>query len=318
MAKSAASRGRNATRPRDIPTQGWRDILLRTKQAMVDDHVSVVAAGVAFFALLALFPAITAVISVTALVLDPAQIEAQMEELAGVLPEDAASIIQGQAQDVASGAETGLGLAAIFGVLLALYGASKGMKSLIEGMNIAYDEPESRSFIKYNAVALALTLFLIFGFLVAIGAIIVLPIVVGWIGLPDGITALVDYARWPILALLVMLGLAVIYRFGPSREDATWRWVSPGAVVATILWVLASIGFEIYVRNFGNYNETYGTLGGVIVLLTWLWVSALIVLLGAELNAEIEHQTQRDTTSGKPQPRGERGAKMADNVGRSP
>lgn len=313
-----SQKGHDAARPRDIPRQGWRDIAKRTWTAMGDDHVVIVAAGVAFFALLALFPAITALISIAALVMDPADVEAQLEQAAGMLPEEAASIIQGQARDVAEGAGTGAGLAAFAGIALALYSASKGMKALMKGMNIAYDEPESRSFIKLNAVALALTLFLIFGLLVALGAVVVLPVIVGAIGLGDALQGLLTYAIWPVLAVLTIFGLAVIYRYGPSREVAQWRWLSPGALVATLLWIIASIAFSIYVRNFGAYNETYGALGGMIILLTWLWASAFIVLMGAELNAETEHQTGRDTTTGAARPKGERGAKMADEVARRP
>lgn len=316
MAK-AGPRGRGATRPGEIPKAGWRDILMRTKDEMTRDHITVVAAGVAFFGLLALFPAITALISIAGLTLDPAEVERQLEQVASVLPEDAAGIIEEQAREVASSG-TGAGLAAAGGILLALYSASKGMKSLMEGMNIAYDEEEQRGFLKLNAVALGLTLFLILGLILALGTTVVLPAVLSFLDLSGTVETLIAVLKWPLLAVLAILGLAVIYRFGPSREAPKWRWISPGAVAATLVWIAASIAFSIYVRNFGSYNETYGALGGVIILLTWLWVSALIVLMGAELNSEMEHQTRADTTTGKPLPKGERGAAKADTVGRSP
>jgi membrane protein len=188
----------------------------------------------------------------------------------------------------------------------------------MESMNIAYDEEEKRGFVRLYATSLALTLVLIVGAVVALGATLVLPIVLSTLGLGGVFEALLTYGRWPVLAALMMLGLAIIYRFGPSREEAEWRWITPGAVLATVLWVIASIAFSIYVRNFGSYTETYGSLGGVIILLMWMWLSAFVILLGAELNSEMEHQTEKDTTTGGEKPMGQRGARMADKVGPTP
>ncbi|WP_415836546.1 YihY/virulence factor BrkB family protein [Palleronia rufa] len=288
------------------------------KEEITTDHVSVVSAGVAFFGLLAIFPAIAALMSIAGLLLDPGAIEEQIAGITAVLPQNAASILEGQASKVASGAGGGIGLAAIVGLLLSLYSASKGMKALMEGMNIAYDEEEDRGFIMQNVVALALTLFLIVGLLIALAFTIVVPAFLGNLGLPDAVVALVTYGRWLILAILTMLGLAVLYRYGPSRDDPEWQWVSVGAIVATIFWIIGSIAFSVYVRNFGSYNESYGALGGVIILLTWFWLSAFIVLLGAELNSEMEAQTERDTTTGPPERKGRRGAEKADHVGETP
>ncbi len=313
-----SNRGRHSNRPKEIPRSGWRDILLRVKNELTVDHVSIVSAGVAFFGLLAVFPAIAALISIAGLILDPAAIEQQLASVASVLPQNAAEIIEGQAQKVASGAGAGIGFAAAGGIIISLYSASKGMKSLMEGMNIAYDEQEDRGFIALNVTALALTLFLILGVLIAFAATLAAPALLGSMGLSQGLQAVVTYGRWPILAILTMFGLAVVYRYGPSREEPQWRWVSVGAVVATIVWLIGSIAFSIYVRNFGSYNESYGALGGIIILLTWLWLSAFIVLLGAELNSEMEHQTVEDTTTGAPRPKGDRGASKADTVGRTP
>lgn len=286
-----SNREREARGPLHIPKRGWRDILLRVKTNLTKNHVSIVAAGVAFFGLLAVFPAITALISIAGLILDPATIEAQLASMAGLLPSDAAEIIKSQAEQVASGAGTGLGLAALGGILVALYSASKGTKSLMEGMNIAYEEEEDRSFIFLNIVALALTLFLIVGLIAAIVALLAAPAVIDAIGLPPQVQEIVTLARWPLLAVFAIMGLAVIYRYGPSRRTPAWRWVSMGAVVATVVWLLGSFGFSLYVSNFGAYNETYGALAGLIILLVWLWLSGFIVLLGAELNSEIERQS---------------------------
>jgi membrane protein len=308
--------GRNASRPREIPKPGWREIFGRVKTSITDDHVSIVAAGVAFFGLLAIFPAIAAFVSIAGLILDPATVQDQLATVSGALPPEAAEIIESQARDVASGG-SGIGLAAAGGILISLYSASKGMKSLMEGMNIAYGEDEDRGLIALNVTALALTLFLILGVLIAIILVLAAPAVLGFLNLPQPADSLITWGRWPLLAILTILGLSVVYRYGPSREDPEWRWVSAGAVLATVIWLVGSVALSIYVRNFGGYNETYGALGGVIILLLWLWLSGFVVLLGAELNAEVEHQTAKDTTTGKPRPKGARGARMADSVAKS-
>jgi membrane protein len=320
VASSAAAeegRGRRAERPREIPKAGWRDILLRTKNEISDDHVSMTAAGVAFYGLLAIFPAIAALISIWGLVADPQQLEQQIEQLSSNLPQ-AGSIISDQARKIATGAGTGVSLAAIGGVLLALYSASKGMKALIEGLNIIYDEDEKRGFFRLNLMALGLTLGMIVVLIVSVALIMAAPTLLGSLGLGSTVQTLVAWLRWPVLFVVAVVGLGILYRFAPSRDEPRWHWVSWGAVLATVLWLVASILFSIYVQNFGSYNETYGSLGAVVILLTWFWVSAFIVLMGAELNAEMEHQTKRDTTKGKPQPIGKRGAHAADTVGRRP
>ena len=312
-----AERGRQADHPSQIPQSGWRDILLRTWRELGDDHVSLIAAAVAFYGLLALFPAIAALISIWALAFDPRQIEEQIGTFSALLPPDAAAIVKEQAHKVATAAG-GLSLGAAFGILLALYGAAKGMNALIEGLNIIYDEQEARGFIKLNLVALGLMLVVLVAMIGAIGAIIVVPIVLNTIGLGPIAETLLRILRWPILFGVALIVLAIIYRYGPSRTPARWRWVSWGAAVATAIWTLGSIAFSIYVQNFGSYNETYGSLGAVAILLMWFWLSAFIVLLGAELNSEMEHQTERDSTTGRPKPLGRRGAYVADHVGEVP
>ncbi|NVD45384.1 YihY/virulence factor BrkB family protein [Qipengyuania atrilutea] len=313
--KTKNKRGRHAERPSDIPTTGWKDILLRTKDELSADNVSVVSAGVAFFGLLALFPAIAAVILIAGLMADPMVVEQQIESFAAGLPENAAEILQNQARKVAAGASTTLGWAALGSILFALYGASKGMKTLMVGMNVAYDEDETRGFFSLNATALVLTILLVIVLILAMGLMIVLPIAADRLGLPSFLQTIIFYGRWILLALTAFAGFSILYRYGPSRDAPEWRWVTPGSFAAVVVWVLASIGFAFYVRNFGSYNETYGALGGVIVLLTWLWVSSYIVLLGAEIDSEIEHQTRLDTTVGPSERMGNRDAVKADTVG---
>lgn len=305
-------RGQNARSPLAIPARGWWDILLRVKDQITADHVSVVSAGVAFFGLLAIFPAVTALISIAGYVLDPSDVTQELEAITALLPEQAATILRDQVLQVTGGGEAATGLAAIFGLLLALYGSMKGVLTLMDGMNVAYDEREKRGFIALYASAAVMTLCLIAGVLGAVGVMILWPAVVGFLGLPEATRNLIDWLQWPILAVLAIVGLAALYRFGPSRSAPKWRWVWPGVLLSMVLWLAGTLGFAFYVKNFASYNETYGALGGVIVLLTWLWLSAFIVLAGAELNAEIEHQTRIDTTVGGPQPMGERGAVKAD------
>ncbi|WP_133366130.1 YihY/virulence factor BrkB family protein [Qipengyuania sediminis] len=312
---SNGGRGRSADTPGAIPARGWKDIAWRVKDEVDDDHVATFAAGVAFFGLLALFPAVGATIALAALAVDPVLIQAQLGGLLSALPPEAGAILQKQLADVVATTGGGMGVAALIGLLVSLYSASKGMKVLIEGMNLAYDEDEKRGFLKLNLLAIGMTLGAIIGIIAALAAMVAVPAILSTIGLSQAGELLLRYGRWLVLAGLALLGLAALYRYGPSRDKPRWRWVTPGSLLATVLWIAGSGLFSIYASNFGSYNETYGTLGGVVVLLTWLWLSAFIVLLGAEVNAEIEHQTARDTTVGADRPLGARGAAMADSVG---
>jgi membrane protein len=207
------------------------------------------------------------------------------------------------------------GFGAIIGLLVALYGSAKATKALIEGLNIAYDERERRSFIKLNGIALVLTLGAIVGALITIGLLAVLPAVVDRLGVGDTAQAVINWLRWPVLVGGFMLALGVVYRYGPSRDDAQWRWVSWGAVTAAVLWLIGSGAFALYVSKFAGYDKTYGPLGTVVVFMLWLFITAFVVLIGAELNAEMERQTVKDTTKGQPEPLGERGAQAADTLG---
>ena len=276
-----------------------------------------IGAGVAFYGLLALFPAIAATISIWGLAFDSRQLQQQIDAVSALLPQEAATLVSTQVDQLAAHAG-GLSLAAGGGILLALYSASKGIKALIEGLNIVYGEQEKRGFLELNLIAIGLMLAVIVAMLGALGLIIVVPALLGNLGQSPLVQMLISLLRWPILLGGAILVLALLYRFAPSRERPRWRWVTWGAVVATIIWIIGSVAFSIYVSNFSTYNETYGSIGVVIILLMWLWLSACMVLLGAEINAEMEHQTERDSTTGAPRPMGGRGAHVADDLGQVP
>jgi membrane protein len=265
-----------------------------------EDHVGLIAAGVAFYGLLAIFPALVAVMAIAGLVMDPSAIVTQLEGLARFLPQDAAQIVIDQAIAVTGSQEGGLGLAAIFGLLVALYSASKGVTSLMEGLNVAFEVEEKRGIIRFYLTALALTLGLILGFLVIVTILALLPALLAFLPWGNVTEWILRVVRWPLVLGVLAAALAVLYRYAPSRGPVPWHWVTPGAGVACALWLLGSILFTVYVANFGSYNETFGTLGGVIALLTWLWLSAYIVLLGAEFDSEIERQDREEP--GEPSP----------------
>ncbi|MFN4100084.1 MAG: YihY/virulence factor BrkB family protein [Pararhodobacter sp.] len=309
------SHGREATNPTQIPKSGWADIGLRVWHSFNRDRISLMAAGVAFYALLAIFPAIAATIAIAGVFMQPSMLISQLETMREVLPADAADILFNQAVKVAQADSGSLGLAAALSLAIALYSASRGTSSMIQGLNVAYDEEEKRGFVKLFGITLALTLGLIFGGIIAFSLTALIPVALAFLGDDSLAATLVNWIRWPVLALFAILGLGLFYRIGPSRRPASWRWLAPGAVLACVLWIIASLGFSFYVSNFGNYNETFGTLGGVVVLLLWFWISALIVLLGAEVDAEIEAQTRYDTTTGRGRPMGKRGAVKADTLG---
>lgn len=311
------AQGRQAHSPTKIPAGGWKDILLRVKNAVAADNIGLVAAGVAFYGLLALFPAITALVALLGLITDPGMLTSQVESLGSAIPADVRDIILDQITAVAGADAGGLSLAAILGLLLALYSASRGVDSLMRGLNIAFNESEDRGLLQYYATVLILTLGLIIGVVLAVAVVAALPAVFAFMDRYPDMKAMIMLIRWPFLLAVAALGFTILYRFGPSRDPARWRWLAPGSILACILWVAASFGFTWYVENFASYNETFGTLAGVIVLLMWLWLSAYIILIGAELDGEIEAQTKRDSTTGPPEPMGERGAVKADNLGES-
>ena len=307
-------RGRGAESPTAIPARGWWDSIRRVGKEMRDDRVSVVAAGVAFYSFLSIFPGLAALVALWGFFSDPNQIEDQFQSLSAILPSSVLSTMQEQLRRLASQPGQTLGFGALAGILVFLWSASKGVKTLIQALNIAYDEDEKRGFVKRTVTILAFTLGTVAFGLLAVAAVVVIPALLGKLDLPEVGTLLVNWLRWPALALTVLLGLGVLYRYGPSRERAQWRWVSGGSAVAAALWLAASALFSFYVSHFGNYNQTYGSVAAVAILLTWFLISAYVVILGAELNAELEHQTARDTTRGAPEPMGQQGAHYADTV----
>ncbi len=312
------NRGRTATSPSEIPSSGWRDIALRVKDQLSKDNASIVAAGVAFYGVLALFPALAALVSLYGIIMDPHDIERHLTSASSLLPQEAHSIIDGQLKSVTKNTGSALSLGAIGGVLLALWSASKGMKALVTSLNIAYDEEEARGFLKLTGIALLLTIGAIIFIVVALTFITFLPSMLESFGLGQLGQTLLSLLRWPLLAMVVVAGLAVLYRYAPCRDKPQWQWVSLGAGLATFLWITGSILFSLYVENFGNYNKTYGSLGSAVILFMWFFVTAYIVLLGAEVNAEMERQTKKDTTVGTREPLGEREAYAADTVGKIP
>ena len=304
--------GAEADKPTEIPKRGWIQIVKRGWAEAKADQVPLLGAGVAFYGFLALFPSLIALVLLYGLVVDPATIANQVGQLTAGLPEDATKIITDQLT-LASSRETGAGIGLVVSVLLALWAASGGMSNLMTAISTAYDEEEKRSFIKKRLLALGLTLGAIVFMVIMLGLVAVFPVLADLID--NGVVRfLLQVARWVLLAVLVSAALAALYRVAPDRDAPKMRWVSVGAVAATVLWLLASLGFSLYVANFGSYAKTYGAIAGIVVMLMWLWITAYAILLGAEINAESEQQTVQDTTRGPEAPLGQRDAVKADSL----
>jgi membrane protein len=312
-----AERGRRARRPSDIPRRGLWDVLTRVRQQVAEDHLSIIAAGAAFYGFLAIFPGLAALVSIYGLITDPASLQKHMTGMQRLLPSEAAGVINSQLEQIGKGQESTLGWALVGGILIALWSASKGMKAMIEAMNIAYNEEEKRGFVKLTAASVLLTLGAILLIIFFLALIVGVPAVLANIQLGSAVESVISWSRWPLTAVCMILALAVLYRYAPSRKMPQWRWVSWGAVAAAVLWVAGSALFSLYVSNFGNYNATYGSLAAIVILITWLLLGAYSILLGAEINAELERQTAEDTTVEEPEPMGRRGAYAADTVGES-
>ncbi len=314
-ARLEPQRGRAAAQPMEIPARGWRDILLRTAKAFFANRVLGLSAGVTFYALLATFPALAAIISLYGLFLNPATIQGQLEAAAWLLPSGAIEVLRDQILRLTATETASLGWRFLFSLGAALWSANAATKAMIEALNIVYEEEERRSFLRLTLVTLTFTLGAVLFAVIALAAVVVLPLVLNVLRLPSGTERLISLLRWPTLAVIVALLITVVYRFGPSRERPQWKWVSLGSAVAAVLWLATSAGFSWYVSHYASYEQTYGSLGAVIGFMVWIWLSMSVLLLGGELNAEIEHQTALDTTTGAPQPIGQRGAHMADTVG---
>jgi membrane protein len=311
------NRGRRAARPGELPVRGWKDVAIRTWREMKRDNVPLLAAGVAFYGLLALVPTLVAFVSSYGLVADPSQVQRNVDDALAAAPAEVRDLVESQLQKIVEGEPSGLRLGAIVGLVVALWSASAGMKHLIEAVNKAYGEDEDRGFVRLRGLALVLTVGAIVMLAASAALLIVLPATLDDSGGQGAVRAGVLVVRWPLFAAIALVGLAVIYRFAPDRQNARWRWVTPGAVVATVVWVIASVGFSIYTSNFGEYNETYGALGAIVVVMLWLYITAYVIIAGAALNAELERQTMVDTTTGPARPLGSRDAYAADTMGES-
>lgn len=308
--------GRRARRPTRIPVAGWRDVARRVFADARDDQLPLIAAGVAFYAMLAIFPAIIAMVTVYALVADPDQIRAQLAPVADTLPGGAGDLVVNQLQTASQLGRSGLTLGLLLSVLGVLWSVSNGVLALVSGVNRAYNERETRGFLRLRASALLFSVAVLVVAAIALGLVAAFPVVLDLLGMGALGRSMANIARWVCLTLLAGVALAVLYRYGPDRDRARWRWVSLGAFVAVVLWLAASAAFSLYVGNIPDYHKTYGALAGVAVLLLWLYLSSFIALLGAEINAETEHQTAMDSTVGAAEPMGQRGAVVADTLGR--
>jgi membrane protein len=306
--------GRTADEPHQIPAAGWWRILKRLFADISRDNVSLMAAGVAFYGLLSLAPGFTAMVALYGLMFDPSQVQTQVAAMEGMVPEEARKLIADQLTTIAQGSSSTLGISFVVSLALAVWSANSATSALMQALNVAYGEREKRNVLRYYGTALVLTGAAVLSGILTLFLVAVIPAVVGLLPFGDLAKNLVGWIRWPVLAILFATGLSVVYRYAPSRNEPRWSWVSAGAVAATVLWLTGSALFSLYVEKFATYNKTYGSLGAVVVLLMWLWLSAYAVLLGAELNAEMEHQTARDTTDRPKKPMGRRGAYVADTV----
>ncbi|WP_094544035.1 YihY/virulence factor BrkB family protein [Brucella pseudogrignonensis] len=313
----SSDRGRDAKSPGEIPVRGLRDVFWRVIEAITADRVTLIAAGVTYYLLLSLFPALAALVALYGFVADPSTIMGHVGFLASVFPPGSFDLILNQLTALTLQKASTLSFAFFAGLVVAIWSANSGMKAIFDAMNVAYREKEKRSFVRLNLLSLTFTFGGLIIAIVLIAAIGVLPAVLSYLWLDRWQELLARFARWPLVLVLVGCGIALIYRFGPSRAQAKFRWLNWGVVLSTLLWMSASILFSFYIENFANYNATYGTLGALIGMMVWVWISVIILIVGAELNAELEHQTACDSTTGSPQPMGNRGAFVADTLGKT-
>ncbi len=306
--------GRLAHRPLDIPWAGWRRVIARTGREVITDRISLCAAGCAFYATLALFPAISMLVSIYGLAFDPATVGPQMAVLQDVLPPSAFHLIADRVQLLVSKPAGTLTFSLLLSIMIALWSASTGTKSILGALNLAYEEREQRSFLRFQLTALGMTLGGILAAVIGLALLVLLPAFIGFFGISTYGVTVARLTSLAAMVIFVLLALSLLYRFGPSRRAPSWHWVTPGSLVATVLWLLASLLFSYYVQHLASYDSTYGPLGAVVGVMMWFYVSALAVLVGAELNAELELQTTRDSTSGAEKPIGARGAYVADHV----
>ncbi len=308
------TRGRQARVPYRITLLGWWDIARRLFNRIGEQNISILAAGVAFYSLLAIFPALAAIVTTYALMADPQTVAEHLAKAQAFLPGDVMSIFDEQLSALSSRPSEGLSIKLIGGILLAIWSAHKGVDALTRAIGVAYREPETRGFFTLNLVTYLMTAAAVLFMVVILVLLVVLPSITALFHLPDWWNLFVPIVRWLVFVAVVSLAIATLYRFAPARRPAKWRWLSTGAIVATLMWLSGSALFSLYASQFGSYNETYGALSAIVVMLLWLFISSYAIILGASLNAEMEHQTRRDTTLGPDRPMGERGATVADTV----
>lgn len=309
------NRGREADSPQEIPAPGLKDVFWRVYASLTEDRITLIAAGVTYYLLLALFPALSALVSLYGFVSDPAGIVDRIAFLSTIMPADGLNILLDQMRALTTERNTTLSIALIGGLALALWSANNGMKALFEAMNVAYAEEEKRGLVRLNLISLLFTLGALLLAIVILFAMGVAPAVLKYLWLDRFTEVIIRLVRWPVMILFVAGGIMMLYRFGPSREPAKLKWLTWGAAFSTLAWLAASIAVSFYLGNIADYNATYGTLGALIGFMVWTWISVIIVIVGAEINAELEHQTVRDSTTGTPKPLGDRGAYMADTIG---
>lgn len=306
--------GRHANSPSEIPPVGWGDILRRLYHEINEDRVMLIAAGVTYYMLLALVPALSVFVSIYGLFNDRATVGEHLSLLVGVVPSGGIDILTDQLTRLTSTPSGTLSVTLVVSLIIALWSAGAGIKALFDAMNIAYDEAEKRNFFVLNLLALAFTIGVAIAAIIFLGVVVVIPTVFSALYLGKDFEWLIQGISYLLMIGLTFVGVGALYRWGPSRRQAKWRWLTPGAILTVAVTALVSVLFSWYAANFGNYNATYGSLGALVGLLTWMWLSIVILLVGAELNSEVEHQTASDSTTGHPRPIGERGAQMADHV----
>lgn len=286
--KKDSTPSKKISKPSKITFSGWKKIAFKVKDEIGENNVSILSAGAAFYSFLAVFPAIGALVSIYGLAMDPQSLQTQLSSLSQVMPQQAFGIIETQLEKILSTPGNALSLSLVFGILLSLWSANKGTKSLFTGIDIAYDSPQKRGFIKQNALTLLFTLAAILFLILSMAVIVVFPVMVEFVSLPEPLTQLIEWLRWVILAILLVYFLGSIYKYAPAKRSSPFKWVLPGAILATVMWLIASWGFSFYVKNFGSYGEVYGSISAVVVMLLWLFITSFIILIGAEVNAQAE------------------------------
>lgn len=308
-------RGRQADDPAQIPPRGWQDIVWRVIHGINQDRILLAAAGTTYYLLLSLVPTLTAFVAIYGLFNDRSTVIDQVKLLTGLVPAGGLDIIRDQLTRLTTQSDGSLSLTLVFSLLIAFWSASSGIKALFEAMNVAYHEAEKRSFLALNAIALVFTLGIAVAAMLVVGVAIGVPAMLAILPGGKGFDWTIRLISYGVMIFVLLAGIAALYRWGPSREQAKWRWITPGAILAVVALGITSVLFSWYVSDFSDYNAAYGSLGALIGMLTWMWISVIIVIVGAELNSEVEHQTAKDSTIGAPKSMGRRGAYMADTVG---